>query len=231
MNNLINISSGPHVRDRWSTRFIMVIVFLSLMPATIVGVLVHGLHALLIIVLAIVSAVGTEFLFDILCHKGKSYLDGSAAVTGLLLALSLSPDTPLFAPVIGSIFAILVVKCCFGGLGKNFINPALAGRCFLLISFSNSMTVFKVDMVSSATPVAELLAGRAVNVTSMFLGTSNAVIGSSIAALLLGGLILWAFDIIHGEICFSVLGGFALFVALFGGHGFDPVFLAANICG
>ncbi|MBQ4281945.1 MAG: RnfABCDGE type electron transport complex subunit G [Spirochaetales bacterium] len=231
MNNMINISSGPHVRDRWSTRFIMVIVFLSLMPATIVGVLVHGLHALLIIVLAIVSAVGTEFLFDVLCHKGKSYLDGSAAVTGLLLALSLSPDTPLFAPVIGSIFAILVVKCCFGGLGKNFINPALAGRCFLLISFSNSMTVFKVDMVSSATPVAELLAGRAVNVTSMFLGTSNAVIGSSIAALLLGGLILWAFDIIHGEICFSVLGSFTLFVALFGGQGFDPVFLAANICG
>ena len=93
------------------------------------------------------------------------------------------------------------------------------------------MTVFKVDMVSSPTPMAELLAGRAVNVTSMFLGTSNAVIGSSIAALLLGGLILWAFDIIHGEICFSVLGGFTLFIALFGGQGFDPVFLAANICG
>ena len=231
MNTAINISSGPHVRDRWSTRYIMGIVFLSLMPATIVGVVVHGLHAFLVILLSVVAAVGTEALFDILCKKGKSYLDGSAAVTGLLLALSLSPDTPLYAPVIGSIFAILVVKCCFGGLGKNFINPALAGRCFLLISFSNSMTVFKVDMVSSATPIAELLAGRAVNVTSMFLGTSNAVIGSSIAALLLGGLILWAFDIIHGEICFSVLGGFTLFVALFGGQGFDPVFLAANICG
>lgn len=231
MSNVLNISSGPHVRDRWSTRFIMGIVFLSLMPATIVGVAVHGLQAFLIIMISIVSAVGTEFLFDVLCKKGKSYMDGSAAVTGLLLALSLSPDTPLYAPFIGSVFAILVVKCCFGGLGKNFINPALAGRCFLLISFSNSMTVFKVDAVSSATPVAELLAGKAVNVTSMFLGTSNAVIGSSIAALLLGGLLLWAFDIIHGEICFSVLGGFTLFVALFGGQGFDPVFLIANICG
>ena len=231
MNTAINISSGPHVRDRWSTRFIMGIVFMSLVPAAVVGVVVHGVHALLIILLSIVSAVGTEFLFDVICKKGKSYLDGSAAVTGLLLALSLSPDTPLYGPVIGSVFAILVVKCCFGGLGKNFINPALAGRCFLLISFSNSMTVFKVDMVSSATPVAEMLAGKAVNVTSMFLGTSNAVIGSSIAALLFGGLILWAFDIIHGEICFSVLGGFTLFVALFGGQGFDPVFLAANICG
>ena len=231
MNTAINISSGPHVRDRWTTPYIMGIVFMSLMPATIVGVVVHGLHAFLIIAASIVAAVGTEFLFDTLCHKGKSYKDGSAAVTGLLLALSLSPDTPLYGPIIGSVFAILVVKCCFGGLGKNFLNPALAGRCFLLISFSNSMTVFKVDMVSSPTPMAELLAGRAVNVTSMFLGTSNAVIGSSIAALLLGGLILWAFDIIHGEICFSVLGGFTLFIALFGGQGFDPVFLAANICG
>ena len=231
MNTAINISSGPHVRDRWSTRFIMGMVFLSLMPATIVGIIVHGWHAALIILVSIVSAVGTEFLFDTLCKKGKSYLDGSAAVTGLLLALSLSPDTPLYGPFLGSVFAILVVKCCFGGLGKNFLNPALAGRCFLLISFSNSMTAFKVDMVSSATPVAELLAGKAVNVTSMFLGTSNAVIGSSIAALLLGGLLLWAFDIIHGEICFSVLGGFTLFVALFGGQGFDPTYLAANICG
>ena len=231
MNSAINISSGPHVRDRWSTRFIMGIVLMSLMPATIVGVIVHGVHALLIILVSVAAAVGTEFLFDTICHKGKSYLDGSAAVTGLLLALSLSPDTPLYGPFIGSVFAILVVKCCFGGLGKNFINPALAGRCFLLISFSNSMTVFKVDMVSSATPVAELLAGKAVNVTSMFLGTSNAVIGSSIAALLLGGLILWAFDIIHGEICFSVLASFTLFIGLFGGQGFDPVFLAANICG
>ena len=231
MSTSINISASPHVRDRWSTRFIMGIVLLALLPATIVGIVVHGLHAALIIIVSVVAAVGTEFLFDTLCHKGKSYMDGSAAVTGLLLALSLSPDTPLYGPFIGSVFAILVVKCCFGGLGKNFINPALAGRCFLLISFSNSMTVFKVDAVSSATPVAELLAGKAVNVTSMFLGTSNAVIGSSIAALLLGGLLLWAFDIIHGEICFSVLGGFTLFVALFGGQGFDPTFLAANICG
>ena len=231
MNSAINISSGPHIRDRWSTRFIMGIVLMSLMPATIVGVIVHGVHALLIILVSVVAAVGTEFLFDTICHKGKSYLDGSAAVTGLLLALSLSPDTPLYGPFIGSVFAILVVKCCFGGLGKNFINPALAGRGFLLISFSNSMTVFKVDMVSSATPVADLLAGKAVNVTSMFLGTSNAVIGSSIAALLLGGLILWAFDIIHGEICFSVLASFTLFIGLFGGQGFDPMFLAANICG
>jgi len=112
-----------------------------------------------------------------------------------------------------------VAKCCFGGLGKNFINPALAGRCFLLISFGRIMNTFAVDGISSATPTANLAAGKAVNLTSMFLGTSNAVIGSSILALLVGGLVLWSMDIIHGQICFSVLGGFTLFIALFGVGG------------
>lgn len=127
-------------------------------------------------------------------------------ITGLLLALSLSPSVPLYIPVIGSVFAIVVAKCCFGGLGKNFINPALAGRCFLLISFGRVMSTFAVDGVSSATPVADLAAGNAIDITSMFLGTSNAVIGSSILAMLVGGLVLWSMDIIHGQICFSVLG-------------------------
>lgn len=231
-NTFLNISSGPHVRDRLSTKLIMVCVLLALLPAAVVGVAVYGTHALLIILASVGTAVLSEFLFNLLVHKDpKDCLDGSAALTGLLLALSLSPSTPLYAPVLGAVFAIVVVKGCFGGLGKNFLNPALAARCFLLISFSNPMTAFKVDAVTSATPVAELLAGRAVNITSMFLGTSNAVIGSSILALLIGGLLLWAFDIIHGEICFSVLGAFTLFVALFGGQGFDPAFLVANICG
>lgn len=232
INTALNISSGPHVRDRWSTKLIMGCVLLALLPTTVVGVVVYGTHALLIVLLSVGTAVLSEFLFNLLVHKDpKGCLDGSAALTGLLLALSLSPGTPLYAPVLGAVFAIVVVKGCFGGLGKNFLNPALAARCFLLISFTNAMTTFKVDAVSTATPVAELLAGKAVNVTSMFLGTSNAVIGSSILALLVGGLILWALDIIHGEICFSVLGSFTLFVALFGGQGFDPAFLAANICG
>ena len=232
MSTFLNISAGPHIRDRWSTRFIMCMVLLALTPAAVVGVIVHGLHALFIILVSIASAVGTEALFDILIKSKKNtFFDGSAAVTGMLLALSLSPETPLYAPIIGSMFAICVVKCCFGGLGKNFINPALAGRCFLLISFSNAMTVFPMDHMSSATPVANLLAGKPVDLVSMFLGTSNGVIGSSIAALMVGGLLLWAFDIIHGQICFSVLGGFTLFVALFGGHGFDLEYLAANLCG
>jgi len=228
----LNLSASPHVRDRWTTSFIMHTVLLSLVPAAAVGVIVNGVHALLVILASILAAVGTEALFCLLTKRPLSIGDGSAAVTGMLLALSLSPITPVVYPVIGSIFAILVVKCCFGGLGKNFINPALAGRCFLLISFGSAMTRFPMlDGITSATPVAQLAAGKAVNITSMFLGTSNGVIGSSILALLVGGLILWGLDIIHGEICFAVLGGFTLFMGLFGGQGFDPKFLLAHLCG
>ena len=231
MSTVLNLSSGPHVRDRRSTAFIMYVVAATLLPAAAVGVIVHGLKALWIILASVISSVGTEFLYDKLMRKPDTWRDGSALVTGLMLALTLSADTPLFAPVLGGIFAILVVKCAFGGLGKNFINPALAARCFLLISFPNAMTQYSVDGVTCATPVAELSAGNVVNIRSMFLGTAGGVIGSCILALLVGGLILWALDIIHGQICFSVLAGFVVFLGLFGGKGFDPAFLAAHLCG
>ena len=236
MNQRLNLSAGPHVRDRWTTPFIMMVVLISLMPAAVIGVIVHwvryqSLNALWIILASIGSAILTELLFCLVTRRKITIWDGSAAVTGMLLALCLSPNTPVALPIIGSVFAILVVKCCFGGLGRNFINPALAARCFLLLSFSNGMTNYPgVDALSSATPVALIKAGSMVNVTDMFLGTAGGVIGSSIVALLVGGLVLWGLDIIHGEICFSVLGGFTLCLALFGGHGFDPKFLAAHLC-
>ena len=231
MNTAMNISSSPHVRDRWTTAFIMRIVLLALLPATVVGVVHFGVHALLVVLLSVFTAVLAEFLFDKLCHKPDTWKDCSAAVTGLLLALSLSPSVPLHLPVLGSLFAILIVKCCFGGLGKNFLNPALAGRCFLLISFGSAMSTFTPDAVSSATPVAQLMAGESVNITKMFLGLSNGVIGSSALALLIGGMALWAFDFIHGEICFSVLGMFTLVIGLFGGQGFNLPYLLAHISG
>ena len=232
MNTALNLSASPHARDRWTTPFIMRMVTLSLLPATIVGILVYGWNAFGIVALAVVSAVATEWLFCKICKKPSTIWDGSAVVTGLLLALSLGPQTPLYIPVIGSVFAIAVCKCCFGGLGKNFINPALAARCFLLISFANAMTIKPVvDAVATATPVGAMKAGEAVNITKMFLGTADGVIGSSILALLAGGLLLWSMDIIHGQICFSVLIGFTLFLGLFGGKGFDPAFLLAHLCG
>ena len=229
--NTLNIASGPHARDRWTTAFIMRAVILALLPTALIGVIVNGWNALLVVVLSVISAVGSEFAFDKLCHKPDTWKDGSAVITGLLLALYLSPAVPAYIPVIGGMFAILVVKCCFGGLGKNFINPALAARCFLLISFGSAMSRYSVDGVSSATPIALLMTGRAVNITRMFLGLESGVIGSSVLAMLVGGLALWALDIIHGEICFSILGAFTLFMGMFGGQGFDPKFLLAHLCG
>ena len=232
MNTALNLSASPHVRDKWTTPFIMRMVTLSLLPATIVGILVYGWNAFGIVALAVVSAVAAEWLWCKACRKPSTIWDGSAVVTGLLLALSLGPQTPLYIPVIGSVFAIVVCKGCFGGLGKNFINPALAARCFLLISFANAMSIKPVvDAMASATPVGAMKAGEAINITSMFLGTADGVIGSSILALLVGGLLLWSMDIIHGQICFSVLIGFTVFLGLFGGKGFDPAYLLAHLCG
>ena len=237
MNQKLNLSAGPHVRDRWTTPFIMMIVLIALLPTAVIGVVVnavkfHSLNALWIILASVASAVLSELVFCLITRRKITIWDGSAAVTGLLLALCLSPKTPVILPIIGSAFAIIVVKCCFGGLGKNFINPALAARCFLLLSFSNGMTdYYPIDAVTNATPVAALKAGSMVNVTEMFLGTASGVIGGSIVALLIGGLVLWGLDVIHGEICFSVVGGFTLCLALFGGHGFDPTYLAAQLCG
>ncbi len=232
MNTTLNLSAAPHARDRWTTPFIMRMVALSLLPATLVGIIVYGWNAFGVVALAIVSAVAAEWLFNKACHKPSTIWDGSAVVTGLLLALSLGPQTPLYLPVIGSVFAIVVCKGCFGGLGKNFINPALAARCFLLISFSNAMAIKPVvDAVASATPLGAMKAGEAIDVTKMFLGTADGVIGSSILALLAGGLLLWSMDIIHGQICFSVLIGFTLFMGLFGERGFDPAYLMAHLCG
>jgi RnfABCDGE-type electron transport complex D subunit len=238
MNKALHLSAGPHVRDRWTTPFIMMIVLIALVPTAAVGVVVHwvkfhSLNALWIILASIASAVLTELLFCLITRRKITIWDGSAAVTGMLLALCLSPETPVLLPVIGSAFAILVVKCLFGGLGRNFINPALAARCFLLLSFSGvkGMTSYPgLDALSSATPAALLRQGSMVNVTQMFFGTAGGVIGASILALLIGGLVLWGLDIIHGEICFSVIGAFTLVLALFGGHGFDPGFLAAHLC-
>ena len=232
MNGILNISSAPHTRDRWTTPYIMRMVLLSLLPATVVGILVNGWNAFGIVALAVVSAVASEWVFNKICHKPDTIWDGSAAVTGLLLALSLGPNTPLYLPVIGSVFAIVVCKGCFGGLGKNFINPALAARCFLLISFANAMAIKPaVDAVASATPMGALKAFEQVDITSMFLGTADGVIGGSILALLVGGLLLWSLDIIHGQICFSVLIGFTLLIGLFGGEGFEPRYLLAHLCG
>ena len=153
---LLNMSSSPHIRHRLTTGAVMTDVVLALLPAAVFGIYRYGIHAFLILLISVASAVATEFLYDKAARKPMTVKDGSAVVTGLLLGLSLSPAVPLYLPCLGSVFAILFVKCFFGGLGKNFMNPALTGRCFLLISFGSAMTNFSVDGMSSATPLAAL---------------------------------------------------------------------------
>lgn len=206
-------------------------VVLCLMPATVFGVYHFGLHALLIILMSVVTAVLSEFVFDYVAGKPNTVTDGSAVVTGLLLALCLPAGVPLYIPFLGSLFAVVVVKGFFGGLGHNFMNPALGGRCFLLLSYSSLMSSYTLDGVSSATPLAALASGNTINVADMFLGFSNGVIGCSGLALMLGGLVLWVMGGITFEIPTAMLLSFAAFVGIFGGQGFDPVYILAQICG
>lgn len=228
---LLNVSSSPHIRHNITTRSVMRDVILALMPATVFGVYHFGLQALLIILVSIAASVLTELIFDAVTKKPNTWTDGSAVLTGLILALSLSPSVPLYIPALGGIFAILFVKCLFGGLGKNFMNPALAARCFLLISFGSAMNSYAVDGMSSATPLAAVKAGEYVSFAEVFLGNCTGVIGCSAFGLLLGAIFLLVVGGITWEIPVSCIVVFTAVVALFGGQGFDPVYLLIQICG
>lgn len=228
---LLNLSSGPHIRSKLTTGRVMTDVALALMPATFFGVYRYGLHAFLVIAVSILSAVISEFIFDIITKRPNTIKDGSAVVTGLLLALSLPPAVPLYIPLLGGVFAILFVKCFFGGLGKNFMNPAVTARCFLLISFGSLMTDYSVDGLSGATPLAAMKAGEAISLSKLFFGYSSGVIGGSALALLIGAVFLLATRGITFEIPASSIIAFTAFMAIFGGKGLDPSFLIAHICG
>ncbi len=231
MSKLYNVSSSPHVRSKLTTGSVMLDVILCLMPVTVMGIWHFRLQAVLVILMSIVTATLTEFVFDYIAGRENTLKDGSAVLTGLLLALCLPAGVPLYIPFAGALFAVLIVKCFFGGLGHNFMNPALGGRCFLLISFSGIVTNYAVDGYSSATPLAQMAEGTAVSVTQMLVGNTSGVIGNSVAALFIGGLILWAMGGITFEIPVATLVSFAAFVAIFGGQGFDPVFILAHLAG
>ena len=231
MAKLLNVSSSPHVRSSLTTHKIMYQVILSLMPVTIMGIINYGMGALSVILAAVISAVVAEAAFNAIIKKPQTIADGSAALTGLLLALVLPPELPLYIPILGSVFAIVVVKGMFGGLGKNFMNPALAARCFLLISYGAIVTVYKVDGVATATPLVDMAAGETVNLMSMFIGSASGVIGSSVLGLLIGAAMLFAFKVITYEIPVATLVAFTAFMALFGGQGFDLHAILVHIMG
>lgn len=239
---MFKVSSNPHIRTQSSVSGIMLLVILSLLPATGYGIYNFGPRVIAVVAVTIAATVLTELLFELIMHKKSTISDLSAVVTGLLLALNLPVSIPLWMAALGGIFAILVAKMLFGGLGQNFMNPALAGRCFLLISFPKEMTNFATegasflgitwDAYSGATPLAALESGESVDVLSMILGNEAGTIGeTSVIALLIGACILILTGVIDLKVPGSYILSFLVFVALFGGHGFDPAYLAAQLAG
>lgn len=232
MSDLRNVSSSPHIRDKVTSTNIMQDVTIALLPASAYGVYHFGLKALLLILVTIATCVATEYLYEKLMHKPVTIGDFSAVVTGLLLALNLPVSAPWWMAVLGGIFAILIVKQLFGGLGQNFMNPALGARCFLLISFAGRMTNFTYDTFTGATPLASLKAGESVDILQMVIGNTAGTIGeTSVIAILLGAVYLLLKGVIDLKIPGTYLVTFAVFVLLFGGHGLDGTYLAAQLAG
>lgn len=235
-DNLYTVSMAPHIRSNASTASIMLDVAIALIPSLVFGIYNFGLRALIIILICVVSCIASEYLYEKLMKKPVTVGDCSALVTGLILAVNLPSTVPFWLPVIGGAFAIIVVKMLFGGLGQNFMNPALAARCFLLISFASLMTNFPVvDGVSSATPLTSLKSGGSADLLKMFLGTHSGCIGeTSAAAILIGAGYLLFRKVISIKIPLSVVLSSAAFIALFSALNGSTVtvpHLLAQICG
>lgn len=233
MTNILNVSSNPHIRDKSTTTSIMGEVILALIPATLFGIYNFGLHAFFVILTAILSAVAFEFLYQYFMKQKIAIKDLSAVLTGLLLALNLPCDFPIWMTILGSGFAIIVVKQVFGGLGQNIMNPALGARAFLMLSFGTRMTVFTYDGVTGATPLKLLKDTDVVSgLKEMFIGSISGTIGETSAiALIIGGIYLVARKIIDYRIPFYYLMTFSVLIILLGGHGFDYKFLLAHLFG
>ena len=189
MNDLY-VSATPHIHSGASTRAIMLDVIIALLPATAASVIIFGLKSLIVLAACIITAVAGEALFNLICKKKQTIGDLSAVVTGLLLALNLSTNVPAWQCVVGTLFAIVCVKCLFGGLGHNFANPAITGRVFMLVAFSavaGGANPTIVDAVSSATPLEVLAKGESVDLLDLFLGLHGGAIGETcILALIIG---------------------------------------------
>ena len=227
MSRLLNVSSSPHVRDTVTTKSIMYDVLIAMLPAAAFGVFQFGFHALLVIIITMAACALSEYVYEYALGKPITIMDGSALVTGMILALNMPANIPLWIPVLGGVFAIVVVKQLYGGLGQNFMNPALAGRCFLLISFAGKMSNFTLD---GATPLAQLKAGQAVDVTAMFIGRIPGTIGEvSVIALLVGAAYMVAKKVISLRIPLTYILTTAVFVFIFGQQ--DLGFVAAHVCG
>ena len=236
MDNNFFVSPSPHIKSKITTDFIMYAVLIALLPTTIFGIYNFGPRAAIVLLISIIFSVFFEYLYEKLMKQPITIKDGSAMVTGLLIGLNMPPSIPLWIVVIGDFFAIVVVKMLFGGLGQNFMNPALAARCFLVISFTKYMTNFTYNGISMPTPLSLLKSGESVNTLDMFLGNTSGVIGeTSVLCLLIGAIILVGLDIIDFKIPVAYLFSFTIFIIIFGqlinGKGVDVNFVVSHLLG
>lgn len=230
MAKLLNVSSSPHVRSNDTTQGLMLDVCIAMLPATAFGVFQFGLNALMVLLVTVAACVASEYVYETIMKKPITVYDLSAVVTGMILALNMPANIPLWIPALGGIFAIIVVKQLYGGIGQNFMNPALAGRCFLLISFAGKMSDFALDGWTGATPLAQLKAGETVDLAAMFVGKIPGTIGEvSVIALLVGGAYLAYRQVISLRIPVTYILTVAVFAFVFGQQ--DMTYVAAHICG
>ncbi len=230
MNGLLNVSSSPHARSSTTTKGLMLDVIIAMLPAAAFGIYQFGISALLVISVTILSCVLSEYCYQKAMKQTVRIGDLSAVVTGLILGLNMPPGIELWIPALGGIFAIIVVKQLYGGIGQNFMNPALAARCFLVISFAKQMSNFQLDGWSGATPLALVREGSTVNVMDMFIGTIPGTIGEvSVVALLLGAAYLVVKKVIKLRIPLTYIITLAIFVFVFGKQ--DLEYVLAHICG
>ncbi len=228
MENKFIVSAAPHIHTKTSVSGIMCDVITALIPSAVFGCVMFGYRAAMLIIVCILSCMAAEFVFDKAVKKKNTLGDLSAAVTGMLLALNLPPTIPIYMAVIGSVFAIVLVKQVFGGLGKNFMNPALAARCFMLIAWASAMTTFVnplmgygTDAISSATPLAAMKTGGSnISLKNAFLGFIPGTIGETSALMiLLGFAYLLIRKVISPRIPLAYILTFAVLTFFFGKNG------------
>lgn len=232
----LHISAAPHIHSGVGTGNIMLDVVIAMVPAAIVGVMLFGVQALLVLATCVVSAVVGEAIFNLCVHKKQTVKDCSAVVTGLLLGLNLSTNVPLWQCAVGALFAIVVVKGLFGGLGKNIVNPAIAARVLMLLTFGavggGANPVRFVELESSATPLAALNTGvdglsAAPSLKDLFLGLHGGAIGETCAAaLLIGFVYLVVRKVIKWYVPVSFMGTVFVCYLVFTG---DPTYALAQV--
>ena len=221
----LTVASSPHIRGNFRTNRIMLDVVIALLPAYIVGIFRFGLDALLVGIVSIAAAVVSEWLYSVVTRTRNTIVDGSAVVTGLLLAMTLPASAPLWQVAIGAAFAIIIVKALCGGLGQNIFNPALSGRALLMLVFPVSVTRYLVDGISHATPLHHMImpALPEESIMDMFLGRCPGSIGEiSALALIIGGAYLVYRKVISARIPLSYIGSVALLTLIFSKTG-NPV--------